>query len=242
MKTGKGYVPQSVAALVMVLLIASAPVAAGAQYKPGAPGTEIKTGELKQLLAEGKITAIDVRPPDEYAVSHVPGAVNIYETEIGRMLNACTNKSPVALYCNGPFCGKTGRVAEALWKKGCTTVRRYQDGLPVWSVLGNPAETSAAGFKRVFGTDKTAVFVDARTREEFRAGSVPGAVNVQAAEIDAANHDGRLPYTNHGTRVIVFGSSVDQARRLAEAIAQRAYWNSSYLAATYGDAERAGLW
>ncbi len=242
MKTRKGYLPHIVAAMVMVLLIASMPVPANAQYRPGAPGTEIKTDELKQLLAEGKITAIDVRPPDEYAVSHVPGAINIYETEIGRILDACTNRPPVALYCNGPFCGKTGRVAEAVWKKGCTAVRRYQDGLPVWSVLGNPAETSLAGFRRVFGTDKTAVFVDARTKEEFRAGSVPGAVNVQAGEIDAANQDGRLPYTNHGTRVIVFGSGVDQARRLAEVIAQRAYWNSSYLAVTYNDVKRAGLW
>jgi rhodanese-related sulfurtransferase len=228
--------------MVVVLLIASAPVPAGAQYKPGAPGTEITTDELKALLAGGKITVIDVRPPDEYAVSHVPGAVNIFEKEIDRMLDACTNRPPVALYCNGPFCGKTGRVAETLWKRGCTAIRRYQEGLPVWSALGNPAETSLAGFRRVFGTDRTVVFVDARTKEEFRAGSVPGAVNLQTGEIEAANKDGRLPYTNHGTRVIVFGGSADQARTLAEAIAHRAYWNISYLTATYDDVRRAGLW
>lgn len=242
MKTRKAHLSHVVAVIVIALLTALSPVAADAQYRPGAPGMEIKTDELKALLSEGKITVIDVRPPDEYAVSHVPGAINIYETEIDRMLDVCTHRPPVALYCNGPFCGKTGRVAEALWKKGCTAVRRYQEGLPVWSVLGNPAATSLAGFRRVFGTDKTAVFVDARTREEFKAGSVPGAVSLQAGEIDAANKDGRLPYTNHGTRVIIFGSSTDQARKLAEAIAERAYWNSSYLAATYDDVKRAKLW
>jgi rhodanese-related sulfurtransferase len=141
MKTRKGYLPHVVAAVVIALLIASGPVPADAQYRPGAPGTEIKTDELKQLLHEGTITVIDVRPPDEYAVSHVPGAVNIFEKEVDRMLDACTHK-PVALYCNGPFCGKTGRVAETLCKKGCATIRRYQDGLPIWSALGNGGDVA----------------------------------------------------------------------------------------------------
>jgi len=38
---------------------------------------------------------------------------------------------------------------------------------------------------------------------------------------------------DHGTRVIVFGKTVAQARQLAEDIAKRAYWNSSYVAGTY---------
>ena len=74
------------------------------------------------------------------------------------------------------------------------------------------------------------------------AGSVPGVVNLLVREIEDANQDGRLPYTDHGTRIIVFGKTITQARDLAEAIAHRAYWNSSYLAATYEDLKKAGLW
>ena len=127
-------------------------------------------------------------------------------------------------------------------KQGYTNIKKYQLGLPVWRAFGETAETSLSGFKYIYSLDKTAVIVDARTKEEYKAGTIPGAINIhQASEIEAANNDGRLPYTDHGTRIIVFGSSISQARNLAEAIAQRAYWNSGYLAGTHEDLKKAGL-
>lgn len=204
-------------------------------------GTEIGTEELQQILAAGKIPVIDVRPEKEYAISHIPGSVHIFETDVERMAQACPDKSagPV-LYCNGPFCHKTGRVAEKLSKLGYANVKKYQAGLPVWRALGNPAETDPSGFRHVLSADKTAVFVDARSKEEYDAGSVPGAVNIHPGEIEAANQDGRLPYTDHGTRVIVFGKTAAQAGELAGEIAHRAYWNSSYVADSYENLKKAG--
>jgi rhodanese-related sulfurtransferase len=205
-------------------------------------GVEITTQELEQILSEGKIPVIDVRPENEYAISHIPGSVNIFETEIEQMMKLCPDKSSgLVLYCNGPHCHKTIRVAETLSKKGCTNIKKYQHGLPVWRAFGNTAETSLSGFKYIFSSDKTAVFVDARSKEEYSSGTLKGAVNLQAGDIEAANNDRRLPYTDHGTRIIVFGNSVTQARQLAEAIAQRAYWNSSYLTGTYEDLQKSGL-
>jgi rhodanese-related sulfurtransferase len=211
---------------------------------PNLSGVEIGTNELKQILLDAKTPVIDVRPEKEYAASHIPGSINIFETKIDRMMELCAASGGVALYCNGPFCHKTNRVAENLAKKGCTTIRKYQDGLPVWRAFGNTAETDVAGLAVILPLDKTAVLVDARTKEEFKAGSMPNTVNLQAGEIETANQDGRLPYTNHGTRVIVFGSTVAQARQLAEAIAHRAYWNSSYLTTTFDDLkkEKSRLW
>jgi rhodanese-related sulfurtransferase len=205
-------------------------------------GVEISTEELKQILLTGKVPVIDVRPAKEYAISHIPGSINIFETDIEQMMKVTPDKSsgPV-LYCNGPHCHKTSRVAEKLSKQGYTKVKKYQSGLPVWRALGNTAETSISGFKNVYRSDKTAVFVDARNKDEYKAGTIAGAVSLQAGEIEAANNDGRLPYTDHGTRIIVFGGSIPQARQLAEAIAQRAYWNSSYLTGTYEDLRKAGL-
>lgn len=206
-------------------------------------GTEVTTDELKQILNEARIPVIDVRPPKEYEVSHIPGAVSIFENEIDRMVKVAPDKtSGPVLYCNGPFCHKTSRVAEKLTQKGYENVRKYQQGLPVWRAFGNTAETSLTGFRYVYASDKTAVFVDSRSKNEYRAGTIPGAVNIaDAKDIEAANNDGRLPYTDHGTRVIVFGGSVAQARKLAEAIAGRAYWNSSYLSVPYGDLKKAGF-
>ena len=230
------------ALFVPAVQAADATQASQPQQKSPVVGIEITTAELKQIFLDGKIPVIDVRPEKEYDVSHIPGSINIFEMHIDRMSELCTKSSGVVLYCNGPYCHKTGRVAENLTKKGCTDIRKFQDGLPIWRALGNVAETTLSGFRYVLASDRTAFFIDARSKEEFNTGSMPGAKNVQAAEIDAANDDGRLPYTDHGTRVIVFGKTTEQARQLAEAIAHRAYWNSSYLATTYQDLKQAGLW
>jgi rhodanese-related sulfurtransferase len=215
-----------------------------AESQPAAAvGVEISTDELARTLSAGNVPVIDVRPPKEFEISHIPGSVNVFETEIDQMMILCKDTSSgVVLYCNGPYCGKTVRVAERLSQKGCTNIKRYQHGLPVWRAFGNIAETHLPGFKYIFSSDKTAVFVDARSKEEYAAGSVPAAVNLSAREIEEANQDGRLPYTDHGTRIIVFGRTINQARELAETIAHRAYWNSSYLSTTYEDLKKAALW
>ena len=126
-------------------------------------------------------------------------------------------------------------------KLGYTAVRRYQLGLPVWRALGNTAQTNLEGIRHVLQDDKTAVFVDARARAEFEAGSVTGAKNVRAGEARKASDDGRLPYLDHGTRVIVLANSPQEARTVAEEIAKVAYWNSSYVGGTYEELKRAGL-
>jgi len=94
----------------------------------------------------------------------------------------------------------------------------------------------------VIAKDKTAVFVDARSSREFQKETVPGAVNIQPREAERANEDGRLPYRDKGTRVIVFANSAADARLVAEEIAKKAYWNSSFFGATFADLKHAQLW
>jgi len=89
--------------------------------------------------------------------------------------------------------------------------------------------------------DYTAVFVDARTPEEFKSKTVHCAVNVQAGEAVAANDDGRLPKWDKGTRVVVFANSAADAKKVAAEIATKAYWNSSYFSGSFTDLRRARL-
>lgn len=227
--------------LILTLLAVSMFFSAPAVYCQS--GVEISTETLKEIIAGGKARVFDVRPAREYAISHIPGSISSYENEIKQMMELCPDKgSEIVLYCNGPFCHKSIRVAEQLVKAGYSNVKRYQHGLPVWRAFGNTAETDPSGFKYVFSSDKTAVFVDARPRGEFDQGTLPGAVNMKLGETEEANKDGRLPYHDHGTRVIVFGSSAAQARELADEIARRAYWNSSYFSGAFQDLKQASVW
>jgi hypothetical protein len=49
----------------------------------------------------------------------------------------------------------------------------------------------------------------------------------------AAKDDGRLPMEDHNTRIIVFGASPAEARAVAEAIANEAFHNVSFVSAPY---------
>jgi rhodanese-related sulfurtransferase len=205
-------------------------------------GAEITTEELQHILAAGKVPVLDVRSEKEYSIAHIPGSINIYEKETDAIIQRFPDKSAaLVIYCNGTYCHKVKRVGEQLVKKGYTNLKRYQLGLPVWRAFGNTVETGTLGFKYIFSGDKTAVFVDARTTEQFKAGTVPGAVNVQAGEEETANTDGRLPYTDKGARIVVFADTPERARKVAEGIAHRAFWNSSYYGGTYEELKREGI-
>ena len=197
---------------------------------------EITTEELQRILGEGRIPVIDTRSAQEYAIAHIPGSRNLYEKELDQILAAYPDKAAqMVLYCNGPYCGKSRRLSAELVKHGYTGVRRYQLGLPVWRALGNTVQTDLAGMRYILKGDRTAVLVDARSPELFRKGSLPGAVNVGPGEAEAANEDGRLPKGDKGTRVVVFGETSEQARKVAEEVAHKAYWNSSYFGGTFRD-------
>jgi rhodanese-related sulfurtransferase len=210
--------------------------------EPGQAVPEITTNQLLDILKFKTEPVYDVRTAKEYAIAHIPGTINIYEKEVEQIIAQNPDRlAPMVLYCNGPSCGKSKRTSEALVAAGYTNVRRYQLGLPVWRALSFTVQTDMPGFDYIFRGDRTAVFVDARTPAEHAAASVPGAVNVRKGEATAANDDGRLPFTDKGTRVVVFGNTADQASVVAAEIAKKAYWNSSYFGGTLADLAAAGF-
>jgi rhodanese-related sulfurtransferase len=217
-------------------LVGQAPITEATLNEPHPVTPEISTAELQRLLAQGKVPVLDVRSPEEYAIAHIPGSRNYYEKEVEQITATYPDHAqPLILYCNGPYCGKSKRLSQELVKQGYTAVRRYQLGLPVWRALGNTVQTDLAGIRYVITGDKTAVWVDARNAEAFARGSLPKAVNIKKGEAEAANDDGRLPKKDKGTRVIVFADTPGEARAVAEEIAHKAYWNSSYFGGRFAE-------
>jgi len=204
--------------------------------EPNQPTPEITTEELVAILAAKSEPVFDVRSAKEYAIAHIPGTINVSELEVQRISQLYPDRSTrMILYCNGPSCGKSKRTSEQLVAFGYTRVRRYQLGISVWRALSHTVQTDLPGFDYIYRGDRTAVFVDARTPAEYAKGTVAGAVNIQKGEAAAANDDGRLPLTDKGTRIVVFGRTNEQAKVVATAIAGKAYWNSSYFGGTFDD-------
>lgn len=219
--------------------------------EPDQKTPDISTEELRKILAEKSATVFDTRPVHEYATSHIPGAVNVSAkpgvsislyisdvAEIGRVVQG-NKAAPIVLYCNGPFCGKSKRLAGELLAADYTNVRRYQLGIPVWRALGGVTEIELEGVQYVWEKDQTSVWIDARDPEEFTANPIQNARNLPLSgvktgkdmgEVKKAKDDGRLPMEDHNTRIIVFGRDGAQAKAVAEALAREAFHNVSYFA------------
>ncbi len=96
--------------------------------------------ELLQRVREGLVTVLDVRPPEEYAAGHVPGAINLPLAELESRLHELDPDQEVVAYCRGPHCVLAFDAVARLRQQGLKA-RRLEDGYPEWKTAGLPVET-----------------------------------------------------------------------------------------------------
>jgi len=102
----------------------------------------IPRDELMQRVKQGLVTVIDVRPPEEYAAGHVPGAINIPPADLEKHLQAIDSNQEVVAYCRGAHCILSFDAVEKLREKG-VKASRLEEGFPEWKSAGYPVELSA---------------------------------------------------------------------------------------------------
>ena len=103
--------------------------------------------ELLDRARRGLVTVLDVRPAEEYAAGHVPGAVNIPIHQLEKRLRELPKRREVIAYCRGPFCLMSYEAVQLLRKKGIRA-RRLKDGMPEWRVAGLPVELGEVKVER----------------------------------------------------------------------------------------------
>jgi rhodanese-related sulfurtransferase/DNA-binding transcriptional ArsR family regulator len=97
----------------------------------------VPAAELLQRAKKGLVTVLDVRPREEFAAGHVPGAINIPIHELEKRLAELPKRKEVVAYCRGPYCLMSYDAVHLLRKRGMKA-RRLQDGLPEWRLAGLP--------------------------------------------------------------------------------------------------------
>jgi len=97
--------------------------------------------ELLRRMAEGSVVLLDVRPSDEYALGHLPGALNIPADELERRLGELPAGLEIVAYCRGPYCVLSTDAVEALRAKGYRAWR-LGAGFPEWNAAGLGVEVS----------------------------------------------------------------------------------------------------
>jgi rhodanese-related sulfurtransferase/DNA-binding transcriptional ArsR family regulator len=102
----------------------------------------VSRAELMDRMKLGLVTILDVRPTDEFALGHLPGALNVQLSELERRLAKLDKSKEVVAYCRGPYCVLSYEAVALLRARGFK-VRRLEDGLPEWRAAGLPVETDA---------------------------------------------------------------------------------------------------
>lgn len=99
----------------------------------------VPAAELLQRAEDGLITVLDVRPAEEYAAGHLPGAINIPLADLPARLKKLPKGREVIAYCRGPYCLLSVDAVMLLRDKGFSA-RRLADGYPEWAAAGLPHE------------------------------------------------------------------------------------------------------
>jgi rhodanese-related sulfurtransferase len=106
----------------------------------------ISREELEQLIHDGAVIVVDALPRSYYDREHVPGAINLVESDVHELAAEVLPGKDAAIvtYCSNAACGNSQAVANRLERLGYTNVRKYRDGIQDWVEAGNATERTSA--------------------------------------------------------------------------------------------------
>ena len=99
----------------------------------------VSRSDLLSRMKKGDVQVLDVRPEDEFALAHLPGAINIPLGKLKRRLAMLDPGKEIVAYCRGPWCILSFEAVALLRAKGFR-VRRLEDGLPEWRAANLPTQ------------------------------------------------------------------------------------------------------
>ena len=104
---------------------------------------EVDEAALRTRVRRGEVTLLDVRPPEEYAAGHIPGALSVPLPELARQLAKLPKRQEVVAYCRGPYCVMAIEAVRQLRAMGFKAVR-LEEGVLDWAALGHAVERGRA--------------------------------------------------------------------------------------------------
>ncbi len=108
------------------------------RYNEGGGGLEpVSRTELLTRAKRDDVVVLDVRPTDEFAAGHLPGAVSVPLEQLQQRLASLPREAEIVAYCRGPYCLLAPQAVELLRERGFRA-RQLQDGFPEWRLAGLP--------------------------------------------------------------------------------------------------------
>jgi rhodanese-related sulfurtransferase/DNA-binding transcriptional ArsR family regulator len=105
------------------------------------PAEPVSRAELLRRAEAGEALVIDVRPAEEYAAGHIPGAVSIPLAELPIRLGELPADNQIVAYCRGAYC-VLARDAVRLLRAAGRPARPLSEGMLEWRLDGQPVEAA----------------------------------------------------------------------------------------------------
>ncbi|WP_328690155.1 metalloregulator ArsR/SmtB family transcription factor [Streptomyces phaeochromogenes] len=104
---------------------------------------EVDREELLARAQAGGVVVLDVRPAEEYAAGHIPGAISIPVDELAERVAELPDDAEVVAYCRGAYCVLAYDAVRLLHARGRKAVR-LTDGMLEWRLAELPVDRVAA--------------------------------------------------------------------------------------------------
>lgn len=207
---------------------AAAP-AATASVKPAREGWYPKLVNHEQMRQfvdippKKGVVLIDSRPAArQYDPGHIPGAINIPDTQFDKMLDRlpADKATKLVFYCGGVECMLSHASAYKAEKLGYTDIVVYADGMPDWKSKGGHVAVSMAHVAKLLADKTPFTLIDARPKRVADKGMIPTAINVSDTEFDKqldklpADKAALIIYYCGGLECTLSESSAAKARKL----------------------------
>ncbi|MGW8889561.1 ArsR/SmtB family transcription factor [Streptomyces sp. NPDC055749] len=105
-------------------------------------GREVTREELLARVEAGDVVVLDVRPAQEYAAGHIPGAISIPVDELADRISELPDGVEVVTYCRGEYCVLAHDAVRMLTGLGRKAIR-LNDGMLEWRLADLPVAAGA---------------------------------------------------------------------------------------------------
>ncbi len=80
-----------------------------------------------------EVVLLDVRPADEFAAGHIPGAISMPVAELPSRLAELPRDSSIVAYCRGPLCVMAADAVKIL-RENAFQAQRMEEGVVEWKM------------------------------------------------------------------------------------------------------------
>lgn len=194
-------------------------------FQEGEPAwrkAEYRMEATAEQVKNGNIALIDLRTPEQAEAGYIPRAVNIPMARLGKAEKNFPDYRGAAIVFYSDKLADIDKALETMIDWGYRNAVAYSGGIEAWKKAGNEllkgSVATTIRYQRQFSEGELSIedfqarlrnnnvlVVDARSKEEFAAGRLPGAVNIPAEEMEKrfseiATGKELLLYCSSGTR------------------------------------------